>query len=211
MKSKTSFFNWGISKNLLKRCWPLWAAYLIVLIIALPVSFGDMRYSKIEVMERSILNSGIAVVYISMFFGVIAAMVMFSFMYTAKGSGMMSSLPLRRETVFTTAWLTGLVPMLICDVLVLLLTVLINLNHAIPSADIWLQWLALAVMGNIAFYGFASFCAVLTGGLMAGKVLPEAAKLAAGFVERVLQNTTGPEKEGIAFEPQLPWLWQQIR
>jgi len=169
MKSKTSFFNWGISKNLLKRCWPLWAAYLIVLIIALPVSFGDMRYSKIEVMERSILNSGIAVVYISMFFGVIAAMVMFSFMYTAKGSGMMSSLPLRRETVFTTAWLTGLVPMLICDVLVLLLTVLINLNHAIPSADIWLQWLALAVMGNIAFYGFASFCAVLTGNII---VLP---------------------------------------
>lgn len=63
-----------------------------------------------------------------------------------------------------------------------------------------------------AFHGTGDlFCAVLTGGLMLGKALPEAAKLAAGFVEQVLQNTTGPEKEGIAFEPQLPWLWQQIK
>jgi pyridoxine kinase len=54
------------------------------------------------------------------------------------------------------------------------------------------------------------FCAVLTGGLLAGKALPEAAKLAAAFVERVLLETCGPEKEGIAFEPQLPWLWQQL-
>lgn len=63
-----------------------------------------------------------------------------------------------------------------------------------------------------AFHGTGDlFCAVLTGGLMAGKALPEAAKLAANFTERVLQNTEGPEKEGIAFEPQLPWLWQQVR
>ena len=62
-----------------------------------------------------------------------------------------------------------------------------------------------------AFHGTGDlFCAVLTGGLMAGKALPEAAKLAAAFVERVLQATDGPEKEGIAFEPQLPWLWQQM-
>ena len=63
-----------------------------------------------------------------------------------------------------------------------------------------------------AFHGTGDlFCAVLTGGLMTGKSLPQAAKLAAAFVERVLCNTDGPEKEGIAFEPQLPWLWQQVR
>lgn len=63
-----------------------------------------------------------------------------------------------------------------------------------------------------AFHGTGDlFCAVLTGGLMAGKAMPAAAKLAAAFVERVLLATDSPEKEGIAFEPQLPWLWQQIR
>ena len=60
-----------------------------------------------------------------------------------------------------------------------------------------------------AFHGTGDlFCAVLTGSLMAEKSLSEAAKLAATFVERVLQNTHGPEKEGFTFEPQLPWLWQ---
>ena len=63
-----------------------------------------------------------------------------------------------------------------------------------------------------AFHGTGDlFCAVLTGGLLAGKALPDAAKLAASFVERVLLATDGPEKEGVAFEPQLPWLWQQVR
>ena len=37
MKSKTSFFNRGIAKNLLHRCWPLWAAYLILLLLLLPL------------------------------------------------------------------------------------------------------------------------------------------------------------------------------
>ena len=36
MKSKTSFFNRGIAKNLLHRCWPLWAGYLILLLLILP-------------------------------------------------------------------------------------------------------------------------------------------------------------------------------
>lgn len=63
-----------------------------------------------------------------------------------------------------------------------------------------------------AFHGTGDlFCAVLTGGLMADKALPDAAKLAAAFVERVLLATDGPEKEGIAFETQLPWLWLQGR
>ena len=62
-----------------------------------------------------------------------------------------------------------------------------------------------------AFHGTGDlFCAVLTGGLMAGKSLSQAAQLAAAFVERVLKHTTSPEAEGIAFEGQLPWLWKQM-
>lgn len=41
MKSKISFFNAGISKNLLRRCWPLWAAYLAMLILILPVALAN--------------------------------------------------------------------------------------------------------------------------------------------------------------------------
>ena len=54
------------------------------------------------------------------------------------------------------------------------------------------------------------FAAVLTGGLLLGKDLPQAATLAAGFVERVIGNTPDVTPFGVDFEPELPWLWQQL-
>ena len=54
------------------------------------------------------------------------------------------------------------------------------------------------------------FCAVVTGALALGKKLPEAAKLAAGFVEKVVKNTPVSSPFGAEFEACLPWLWQQI-
>lgn len=62
-----------------------------------------------------------------------------------------------------------------------------------------------------AFHGTGDlFAAVVTGALMAGKSLASAAKLAAAFIERVLEATHTPEPMGIAFETELPWLWQQL-
>lgn len=54
------------------------------------------------------------------------------------------------------------------------------------------------------------FAAVLTGALVREKTLPEAATLAARFVERVLAATPEATPFGVAFEPQLPWLMTQI-
>ena len=38
MKSDRLSFNIAIAKDTLRRCWPLWAAYLVYLIVTLPVS-----------------------------------------------------------------------------------------------------------------------------------------------------------------------------
>lgn len=54
------------------------------------------------------------------------------------------------------------------------------------------------------------FAAVVLGALMAGKELPQAARMAAGFVERTLANAGDPTPHGAEFETQLPWLWQQL-
>lgn len=55
------------------------------------------------------------------------------------------------------------------------------------------------------------FAAVLLGGLMAGKTVKAAATLAAGFVERTLACSGDPTPHGAEFEPQLPWLWEQLK
>ena len=64
---------------------------------------------------------------------------------------------------------------------------------------------------NKHFHGTGDlFAAVFTGSLLAGKGIYGAAKLAAGFVERVIAATEESTPFGIAFEPQLPWLWEQL-
>ena len=55
------------------------------------------------------------------------------------------------------------------------------------------------------------FAAVCTGGVMSGKSIEDAARLAASFVERVLKNTPEATPFGVPFEEQLPWLWQSLR
>ena len=170
MRSKTSFFNSGIAKNLLRRCWPLWLGYFGVLLLALPVAvfnLDETSRSYVFRVTQNILSSGKTVaVYVSFAYSILVAMCTFSFPYSTRSCGMISSLPVRRETVFLTAYLTGLAPMLLADLLVMLLTALLAAGNPVISLSLLLQWLALVVMGNICFYGFAVFCAMLTGSIV---------------------------------------------
>ena len=43
MKSRISFFNRGIAQNLLRRFWPLWAAYFCLLLLILPGELASQR------------------------------------------------------------------------------------------------------------------------------------------------------------------------
>ena len=54
------------------------------------------------------------------------------------------------------------------------------------------------------------FAAVFTGALMRGRQIPQAASLAARFVERVITATADATPFGVEFEPQLSWLWEQL-
>ena len=64
---------------------------------------------------------------------------------------------------------------------------------------------------NKHFHGTGDlFAAVFTGSLLRGKDLPQSAATAAGFVERVISSTKESSPFGIEFEPQLPWLWEQL-
>lgn len=55
------------------------------------------------------------------------------------------------------------------------------------------------------------FSAVVTGGLMTGLDTENAARLAAGFVEKCVSGTREVTPWGVEFETKLPWLWQKLR
>ncbi len=173
MKSGTSLFNKTISLNLLKRCWPIWSCWLAVLIFALPLNlysglsqspYWDAWHMPVEFwVEQTVLNCAVIFAEASFVVSIIAVMAMFSFLYNARTCNMMCSLPVKRETLFVTAWLTGIVPLLAADIIAALITMAAFPGTVSPALAF--RWLGIVAMGNIGFYGFGTFCAMLTGSL----------------------------------------------
>ena len=171
MKSKTSFFNRAIAKNLLHRCWPLWAAYLILLLLLLPLMLRQQVQNTygyvgmIPVLDDLTAGMGEEMMILSFGVSILAAMAMFSYLYNTRSCGMMNALPVTRTTMFFTAWLTGLVPLLLCD---LLAAALCLPFVAAKELSLWVLGTLLGVMvlSKLCFYGFASLCAMLTGSLI---------------------------------------------
>ena len=169
MKSKTSVFDTGIFKNLLKRFWPVFLVYFIILFLSLPGELArpynglGYRFSY-QVLWQAVTGTKIAI-----FAGAGAAMCMFSFMYTQKGTGMMASLPVRRETVFVTSYIAGLVPIVAVNVIVFLFMLVYEVSQGAVYPGFLFTWLAAVTLADIFYYSFASFAAQLTGSLI---VLP---------------------------------------
>ena len=170
MPSKTWSFNRGIAANYLKRFWPLWGAWLAGLLLA-AVSLAQAGISSFGPDSTyNVWNFGVMLLNTSELFvmgtagiAVLAAMAMFHYLYQPRGCGMMHALPLRRESLFVTAFLTGLVPLLCAELLVTLIGMAMTLPGHYALAVSWLQWFGVLALGTVAFYGFAVFCAMLTG------------------------------------------------
>ena len=174
MKSSRLSFNTAIARNTLRRCWPLWAAYLGFLLVTFPLPLlSEIRTAR----ERSGLlyacrdvigNMAVFQALAGMAVAVLTVMLLFGYLYNGRGNTLMNSLPVRRESLFLTLYLTGLIPMLLCELLVMGLTMLMTAAYDIGT--VWfLRWFACAALGLLAFYGFALFCAMLTGNVL---VLP---------------------------------------
>ena len=126
MRSRTSCFDSGLAKSLLKRFWPLMLGYLVLLLCTLPLQLssligqnwyaGRLNFQVLRCAEEGLPYSALA--------ALLMAMAMFSHLYNRRDCGLINSLPLRRETVWFTASLTGLLPLLLCPVLTWLLSLL---------------------------------------------------------------------------------------
>ena len=176
MKSSRLSFNTSIARNTLRRCWPLWAAYLGFLLVTFPLPLlseirtarGRSGVSLLYVGREQIAQMAAFQALAGMAVAVLTVMLLFGYLYNGRGNTLMNSLPIRRESLFLTLYLTGLIPMLLCELLVMGLTMLLTAAYDIGT--VWfLRWFACAALGLLAFYGFALFCAMLTGNIL---VLP---------------------------------------
>ena len=170
MRSKTSFFHKGLAGNLFKRCWPVWLGYLVLMLLIFPISVNNSISAWRAPMDElprylmsQIFNSACTTVGIALFACMAVVMAVFSYLYNSRTCGMINAFPLKRETVFSTVYLMGLLPLLMADCLAAGVAFILFGDKA-PSGVI-AQWLSMVLMGNVAFYGFSVFCAMLTGSL----------------------------------------------
>lgn len=171
MKSKTSLFSPGLSRNILSRFWPLWLIYLGVLLVQLPVAVSgyvsqgiSARYTMECILQLAANVAGYA-----MAASLLSVMAAFSYLYSKRSCSLINSLPVRRECVFITACLTGLLPLLLAELLTWLISLGIFAGSETVRTEYLNSWLLAALLSTLASYGFGVFCAMLTGHIL---VLP---------------------------------------
>lgn len=171
MKSKTSLFSPGLSRNILSRFWPLWLIYLGVLLVQLPVAVSGYVSQGISVRYtmECILQLAVDVAGYAMAASLLSVMAVFSYLYSKRSCSLINSLPVRRETAFVTACLTGLLPLLLAELLTWLIALGVFAGSEIVRPEYLNSWLLIALLSTLASYGFGVFCAMLTGHIM---VLP---------------------------------------
>lgn len=171
MRSGTSFFNKTIFMKNVRRFWPLWTIYLIILLLFIPVNLANSyRYS----VDPSGMSSAFSVirnaqsfcmVLIPIFSG-ISALSVFSYLYNSKSAGMMASLPIKRGAMFFTNYISGLVWACAANLIVFLAAAAAGASYGMPVIEALLGWLGINTLLVLFYYGLACFCAVLTGSIV---------------------------------------------
>jgi len=160
---KRLFYPALFRKNL-KRFWPVWAAYLAIWGIALPLNvLTSARYHDV-VLVLDYLQFGII---LSAFWGLFSAMAVFSYLYNPRAAGTLHALPVRREGLFLTNWLSGFSFLTLPHVAVFLFTLAAQALTGPVDLLALVLWLLTMCLTGLFFYSFAVFCAMFTGNLVA--------------------------------------------
>ena len=169
MRSKTSCFNGTLFRKNLSRYWPLWglasfigALFPLAMLVNLLHSGFDF-WTPLETTQAyyNVLSYGVPV--ISIVYAVLCAMAVWNYLYNARSVGLMHTLPIRREGLFVTNVLSGLVMMAIPYAVTGVLIVLVSLLYG-GFEPVGVLVTILGVAGeSIFFFGLATFCAFIVG------------------------------------------------
>lgn len=179
MKSKTSCFNRTIFKKNFTHFWPLWLLYQMYLLVAVPVSVwqnaaspyyygtgyedGSARmYQLVELAVHRMLLPLPAFLFAGA-----AALAVFSYLYSAKNANMIHALPVNRLELYVTNYLSGLVFLILPEIITFFITVIVCLANQFTC----IQYLfaALLAQAGVTFfaYSLAVFVAMFTGHVFA--------------------------------------------
>lgn len=172
MRSATSFFDPVLARTQLRRIAPMWLAYAALWLFVLPIQIfseasqhgADALVAARDALELCVTGG----LYLAFFFGLFFAMQSFSYLTNARATGAYHALPVRREGLFTTVYLTGLFCQLAAIALAVVLAMLVACaygcaEHITAPVQIFLA----PALETVFFYSFAVLCMVMTGQMLA--------------------------------------------
>lgn len=176
MRSVTSFsekkgwFNAALFRKNLVRFWPIWAVYTAVLFFLLPASimtsfnWGGERIRITAEHIYAVVEQSPA---IGAVFGLLAAMALFSYLMNSCSAQMFHCLPIRREGLFLTNWLSGLCFFLVPDAVIALTVLAVEWTERILDPRPVLIWFLAQTAVSMFFFCLAVFCGMFTGNILA--------------------------------------------
>ena len=172
MGSGTSYFNMTLFRKNLARFWPIWGLYALIWVVLLPAGVLLRRdvWDKGNAWEFPLVlldGSRNMALVLAFLFGILCAMAVFSYLYSVRSVGMLHALPMRREGLFLTNYLSGLAFLWVPNFGVFLLALAAEaLNGTVVFSSLF-TWLVVTCLLCLFFYSFAVFCAMFTGHILA--------------------------------------------
>ena len=165
MRSKSSFFDKTVFRSVLERSW-----------FAAPVYAVAMTFRLLQFLSRSgrMVPDSLGIAYllqtaltqctvICAAAAVLTAMLLYRWLFSARYTAFVTALPIRREAVFLSQAAAGFLLLTAGNLLsVLAASVMSPVGFGIRGMA---YWMAVMTLLTILFFGFASFCAMLTGSL----------------------------------------------
>lgn len=175
----------------------LWAAYLLVWCVILPGGLISSSRTSVMALRQLVLDCAGAAHGVSFFYGIAVAWFLFAYLCRGRSTNFIAALPLRRETVFLTNYLSGLLCSLGPNFLIMGLTILAGCGrnaNVVAEAGIWF---AAHSMTYLFYYSFAVLCAMLVGQIVAIPLLYGVLNLSAVVVEAMLRELSSALIYGI--------------
>ena len=165
MKSRTSFFDKTLLRKNITRFAPVWGVYLMCLLAGLGLMYMDADNRVVNFWFASYMAQCIQVMgLVNLFYAPLVAMLLFGDLFNARMCNALHAMPLRREALFVTNVLSGLLFSLAPTAVMALLAIPLLAGTVVHNA--WLiavLWFIGTNLEFICFFGMAVFCVFCTG------------------------------------------------
>ena len=197
MRSATSFFNKTLFRNQLLRTWPLWLAYTAVWLFIVPITLLTQMsarqglYTAADAVDLLLSTGAQGGIFITFGFGLLFAMLSFSYLTKGRATNGYHALPVRRETLFSTVYLTGLFCQLASILLAFLLGAAVASPFHLSFTSVTGAAMLSAMLETVFYYSFAVLCVMMTGQMLAAPAFYVIGNFLAVSLESLVRSFAG--------------------